>query len=512
MELFAIKERLKDYKIISIGNPDMNIDIRMVKLLEKNQIRHHNHIIYLGKTEDLPPPDTSGAFTILCYGDSLPVSRYDKSSFRVLYIPSEPNATEIFNIIQDTLSEIQKISTGLHILVDAFFAEQGLQYLIDVAYGVFGNPLFVIDNSYKYLAVSTGMFHDNMFASEETSRGYISDEGVRFIRESQIDEKIRKQNSPVYYKNPLHGKGMISDNIKINNIEVGHIMLYELDRPFNEFDSIMLHRVSRLVSMELQKNSFFNANKGLMYSYFLADLLDNPDLNYASVKERLALLGYQMKDDHYVLTIPSRSYHNAEAKLEVIVNQLHHILEGSIYAIYQNSIVVLLSRNRETGMNSYELGKLIEFLESNKLMAGISNFFGDLKDTKRFYLQAMKSVEMAEKLQSNTPINYYSDYYIYHILEMCEQNEVLNYFIHPSMMKLLFYDKEHGTELLNTLHEFLETPGQPTQISKRLFIHKNTLLYRMEKIRAIMDCKLESGDEIMTMGLSYKIMKYLKMI
>ena len=34
----------------------------------------------------------------------------------------------------------------------------------------------------------------------------------------------------------------------------------------------------------------------------------------------------------------------------------------------------------------------------------------------------------------------------------------------------------------------------------------------MEKIRNIMDCKLESGDEFMTMGLSYKIMKYLKML
>ena len=35
MELFAIKEKLKEYKIKSLGNPDLNIDIRMIKLLEK---------------------------------------------------------------------------------------------------------------------------------------------------------------------------------------------------------------------------------------------------------------------------------------------------------------------------------------------------------------------------------------------------------------------------------------------------------------------------------------------
>ena len=116
---------------------------------------------------------------------------------------------------------------GLHILVEAFFAEKGLQYLIDTAYEVFGNPLFVIDSSYKYLAVSTGMIPDNLFISKETRTGYISDEGVEFIRESRLDEKIRTQNSPVYFKNPLHGRGMIADDIKINNIEVGHIMIYD---------------------------------------------------------------------------------------------------------------------------------------------------------------------------------------------------------------------------------------------------------------------------------------------
>ncbi|MDD3139625.1 MAG: helix-turn-helix domain-containing protein, partial [Lachnospiraceae bacterium] len=96
--------------------------------------------------------------------------------------------------------------------------------------------------------------------------------------------------------------------------------------------------------------------------------------------------------------------------------------------------------------------------------------------------------------------------------EMCESQEQIRFFIHPGMLKLLQYDQAHGTDFLNTLHEFLESPGQPTPIAKRLHVHKNTLLYRMDKIRTIMDCPIEAGDEFMSFGLSYKIMKYLKMI
>lgn len=514
MELFGIKERLTKYDVITIGNQDLNIDIRLIKLLVKEQRKYHKHIIYLGSVENLPSPSTAGEFTILCFGKPFNSSLYKNVSFRILYLKSEdlPSVSEIFNTIQDALLGIQQINSGLHMLINSFFQEQGLQYLLDTAYEVFGNPLFVIDNSYKYIAVSSGLIADTVFASEENKNGYISDEGIKFIRDNKFDELIRKQNAPISFMNPYHNKCMMADSITINNIEVGHIMSYELDQKFSEFDNVLLHRIGRIISMELQKNSFFNANKGIMYSYFLADLLDNPEHNYSSVKERLALMGYQLHEDQYILTIPSRSYYNSEAKLSVIVNQLHLILQKSIYTIYQNCIVVLISYKRSSGINEFELQKLLEFLDSNQLVAGMSNFFENLQDARRFYLQSLKAIELGEKLLINQPIYYYSDYYIFHIFEMCEKEEEIRFFIHPSMMKLRYYDLEHKTDFLNTLHEYLESPGQPTQISKRLHIHKNTLLYRMDKIRTIMDCALESGDEYMTMGLSYKIMKYLKML
>lgn len=512
MELFAVKEKISDCNLATYGNQDMNIDIRMIKLLTTSQKKYHNHIIYLSPTDMVPLPNTSGEFTLLCFGKELDWTLYEKSSFHILFMQSKVDQFEVFNKVQDVLQDIQQINAGLHILINAFFTEQGLQYLTDVAHQVFGNPLFVVDNRHKYLAISSGIVADSIFAHEETKEGYIKEAGISFIRKEKIDEKIRKQNAPVYFQNPLHNKGMLVDAITINNIEVGHVMLYELNQPFNEFDSIMLHRTSRIISMELQKNSFITSNKGFMYSYFLADLLDNPEVNYSSVIERLAILGYDLKEDQYILVIPPRSYRNANSKLDVIVEQLHHILPGSIYVIYENTIVFLISRSRKEGIKDYEYIQLIEFLKANQLTAGMSNFFGDLKDARRFYHQALKSIDLGQKLGNTEVIHYYSTYYLYHIFEMCEKEEEIRFFIHPGMMKLMYYDQTHGTDFLDTLRDYLESPGQPTQIAKRLHIHKNTLLYRMDKIRSITDCKIETGDEFMSFGLSYKIMKYLKMI
>ena len=299
---------------------------------------------------------------------------------------------------------------------------------------------------------------------------------------------------------------------EIHGIEVAKVMLYESLRTFTDIDSILLSRLSRFVSMELQKNSFFSQNKGVMFSYFLADLLDSPEINYPSVRERLHILGFDLKEDLYMMTISASSYRDANAKLEVIVRELNNILVGSLYAIYENTLVMLFSRSRENGLSAYELTALENYLKSNSLTAGMSNFFTDLKSARRFYLQAKKAAEVGLRLQDEGPIHYYSDTYFYHIMEICEQEEDLQYFIHPAMMKLLYHDQERNSELLKTMHCFLQTPGNPAKIAEQLHIHKNTLLYRMNKIKSLTGCTLEDGDEIMSLGLSYKLMRYLKML
>ena len=65
---------------------------------------------------------------------------------------------------------------------------------------------------------------------------------------------------------------------------------------------------------------------------------------------------------------------------------------------------------------------------------------------------------------------------------------------------------------MDTIIEFLKRPGQPGSIADTLHIHKNTLLYRMGKIRQITGCSFTEGEEYMNYNLSVKIMKYLHLI
>ena len=495
------------------GSQNNNCDMVNIRILTPGQRHFEESILYLTSTELMPEAENSRVFTLFCYGKEIDFSRYQDSPFTIAYFGPDISQAELFNATMEDLAEIQQITAGMHILTNSLFSGNGLQHLVDTASHLFGNPIYVVDLQNKYLAISAGIIPDNEFFREESASGYISEKGIRSIRANKLDEKVRKGDTAYYFVNELVHKGMLIDVVHIQNVEVGHVMMLESEHPFREFDPDFFHRFCKLVSMELQKNSAYSRNKGVMYSYFLADLIKNPRQNVSDIRERLKLLGYNLKETFYIVAIPPVGHSFSDLKLDVILEHLKQIFLGSIYVIYEDTIVFLISRAMNQNLSEYEISQLSGYLTANQLKAGISNFFQNLEDTARFYQQAINSVHLGLRLKDNAPIYYYSDYYLYQMLEIYEKEDSeIRFLIHPGLMKLYLYDQEKKTDFMITLREYLTQPGQPAAIAEKLHIHKNTLLYRMGKIKEITDCAFIEGEDFMTFNLSVRIMRYMGMI
>lgn len=509
--LEKIKRKAPFYELH--GNQNLNCNLVDIRITTQQQVRFKESTLYLSTTSQLPDCTITDSFTVFCYGEAVDFSCYDDATFCITYFGSEISQADLFNMVIENLRETPQVSIGMHLLMNALFSGKGLQHLVDTAADVFDNPVYVIDLQHKYLAISSGIFPDNAFFKKEQESPYIREEGVLYIRKNRIDEKVRKSVLPIYFFNEIAGHGTLISSITIDGIEVGHIMIQESEHKFKETDAELLFNFSRLVSMELQKSPVFHDNKGIMYSYFLADLLKNPDSNTATIKKRMETLGFKLKSNLYIMAIPSSSYHTSTLRLEVILQSIKYILPESLYVIYENSIVFLIAKDEYQTFSQYEQERLTSFLESNGLKAGISNFFKELKEAPRFYKQALDAVKLGVHMKENLPIYFYKDYYIYHMLSTLEKDgNELRYLIHPGLMQLYLYDQEKETELIHTLQEYLKCPGYSSMVAENLHIHKNTFLYRMKKIKEITSCEFVTGEDYMAFNFSFKIMSYLHMM
>ena len=69
---------------------------------------------------------------------------------------------------------------------------------------------------------------------------------------------------------------------------------------------------------------------------------------------------------------------------------------------------------------------------------------------------------------------------------------------------LLAYDEEHNTQLLYTLETYFNNCQNSVKTSKALFIHRNTLLYRLDRIAEILDLNYNDSEQMLTFQLALK--------
>ena len=72
---------------------------------------------------------------------------------------------------------------------------------------------------------------------------------------------------------------------------------------------------------------------------------------------------------------------------------------------------------------------------------------------------------------------------------------------------LLSGDTEKKSELVETLFCYLKHNGSVKSVADEMFIHKNTIVYRMGKIKELLGCDLESGEERMQYYLACLIVR-----
>lgn len=149
---------------------------------------------------------------------------------------------------------------------------------------------------------------------------------------------------------------------------------------------------------------------------------------------------------------------------------------------------------------------------THHLLIGISREFHDILDIRRFYEQAIKALDYGEVLANRNqkhPLYFFRDYMLMEMLEICRKNANLIDFCNPKLIRLLNYDKEKGTDYMSTLLEFMEHNMNVKKTADMLFIHKNTLIYRIEKIKSIMNESFENSWDIFTVYLSFRILMFL---
>lgn len=440
---------------------------------------------------------------LLCIddGQSLP------EELSKLVLVAEGTKTEdLTRAVVEALARDAGLQAGMQRLIGALNSNRGLQYLVDEAYKVLHNPISVIDISYRILALTAEGFEDRPDIEEQRRSGYLMPENLADLREDGVYRKLRETRYPHRSKQKRFDMPWLHTLVFIQGIEVASISLMEKGRPITKDDIELFHFLSELVSLELQKSDFFKANRGFMHSFLLSELLEGRIVDTGVIDMRLQQLDWRPTRNMYVLVLAGRAGPLPGEQLDLIAKQLHGLLPDSRWAIYERTLVFLLSMPGEEEDFLAGGGQLSGYLASSGLVAMVSDRFSNLLDTRRQYQKALKAGEIGGRMRGGENLYYYPDYRIYYMGSILEANGELADFIHPSVARIAQHDRDHGTRYLDTLTAHLQWPDNPTKAAESLFVHRNTLFYRLSRLREAFAVNLSDGDERLQIQLSLKFL------
>jgi len=122
------------------------------------------------------------------------------------------------------------------------------------------------------------------------------------------------------------------------------------------------------------------------------------------------------------------------------------------------------------------------------------------------FRQAGQALEMSQRLAETRPL-FFPDLSVYRLLLQIDGSPELKAFQHEILGPLL--EHENGKELIRTLEMYFERNGNLKKTAHNLYIHRNTLIYRLERIHEITGLDLDNPETRLAMQLTLHIHKML---
>lgn len=524
MELGDLISHLPENCLVPMLEADPHAQVLSVALATQEIGDPRSGVLYLAEPAALPAHVPPGR-TFSCVLASAPdtpetlaaASRLADGACNVLRVADGHSATELLARMQDLLAQDADVEARSRRMLDALLANTGLEHLVAEASAALGNPVLVVDPSFRYIAQSGVDPHDETafgtVMREELAYRSVLESGMRYIRESDIDRRIAEARGPVLVENAHLGLATMVGAVVVRGAWLAHVMLVARERPFAPTDREVFSRLVELVGQELQKGEPHSVGPRRTQAAFLAGLLGDERPSPAVLARRLEVLDLRLRPALYLAVLRRRDRLPIDARGERgLAGQLEPLLAHGLAAAHEGEMAVLLSQDDPAGLGEGAERSLAAVAASNELLVGISNAFRDLAQARRHLLQARSAIDYGSrftKVLEDTGVYRYCDYTYMEMLALCDDHVDLTSYCHPAVLALLEYDRAHGTELVETLFAYMQNTANTARTARLLNLHKNTLLYRMGRIREIMHNDLASGEDLFLFHLSIRSLLYL---
>lgn len=361
-------------------------------------------------------------------------------------------------------------------------ARKSFQQIIDLGDLVLHNPMMVSDMDGNVLAMS------GKYVGEDINEYWVESRNSGHVPIAILGAPMRAQDgslrswtdTPALYLLP-DGTRTIGTFLRVEGQQIGAFGLWEYQKPILPSDIELVRVLYEVLISTLearQRSAPLRSSASL-----LEDLLSG-----VQVTEDLQRNLAQKAKGPWRLLVIDNPFRSDVIYRRNLVQRLQQQEVPCVPLLYGNHVVALTTADTARGILDHLFGEK----EKQYYLAGLSLPFDTLRLTAPRYAQTLFALERAGGVPGIYPMEEAGLAYLLSLLEEQNRSQSL---AHPALEILKRHDREKNSELYDTLRQYLLHERSVIQSAQAMHVHKNSLMYRLQRIHSLTQTNLENPTE-----------------
>ncbi|WP_284645515.1 PucR family transcriptional regulator [Paenibacillus silviterrae] len=314
--------------------------------------------------------------------------------------------------------------------------------------------------------------------------------------------------------------------IVLNDELLGDITCWQLHREFIEEDVLVLERSMVLLALEFVK-ALTKADVEQTYKDpFLHDILLGRTSDTTAAVGQALRYGWDVTGNHQVMSaaihVNGREYDtygdlSVKRRLLQRVNFFFDDFGLKVMAtMLKGELVLICPQSLGDERKLPQLGaalrqRLLSELDGSEITVGIGRRHRGVEGIHSSYMESRKALQLGKPLEKDGCIPY-EELGVYRILGSLEDkyDTELKSLYADTVGRLAAYDELHDASLVATLESYFANNGSVSVTADRLYVHGNTVKYRLQKIEQLTDCGVHDAEQRLLLHMGLKIHRLLK--
>lgn len=271
----------------------------------------------------------------------------------------------------------------------------------------------------------------------------------------------------------------------------------------------VIQQVSLTLLLALKELSNRAADREWLLDEFIYDVLYNNYDSKLALYEKAKRLHWSLEGPYIILVVnsPTNKLPTVRRLGPAVFNSF-----APVYTVINENVVIILSLTNlpshqiKGALTQYTTGLLgnLTFNNIKDVHIGISSTAAALTDLHQRFQEAKIALELGKVFDTGN-ISYFDEMGFLKFIFTAPAQE-LQEFSQRILGKIMAYDLEMETDLLNTLRTYINQRCQITPCAKALYVHENTLRNRLKKMEQLLNLDLNRVDHLANIYIALQIL------